>query len=83
MTAKEFNCRPSDYFPELGTYEAFCIDEACAHVLIAMREEARKEAEREIKAKSSGGQPASGGPVSLDWMMQQQERFKQTGRYKI
>ncbi|HHY47093.1 MAG TPA: hypothetical protein GX506_07335 [Firmicutes bacterium] len=51
--------------------------------MIHMREEARKEAEKDIKAKAGNREPASGGPVSLDWMMQQQERFRQTGRYKI
>ncbi|MGE5584048.1 MAG: hypothetical protein ACM309_00690 [Bacillota bacterium] len=83
VTAKEFGVRPSDYLPELGTYEAFCLDEACAHVLIAMREEARKEAEKEIKAKAGRREPVSRGPVSLDWMMQRQAQWKQTGRYRI
>ncbi len=45
MTAKEFRARPSTYFPELGTYEAFCLDEACAHALIMAREDVRGEAE--------------------------------------
>lgn len=53
MTAKEFRARPSSYFPELGSYEAFCLDEACAYALIALREEARKDIE--------GGQPEVGG----------------------
>ncbi|NPV80747.1 MAG: hypothetical protein HPY52_10805 [Firmicutes bacterium] len=85
MTAKEFGARPSDYLPELGTYEAFCLDEACAHMLIHMREEARKEAEREIKGKAGTGdrEPVAKGPVSLDWLKQQQEQFKQSGKYKL
>ncbi len=53
MTAKEFRARPSSYFPELGSYEAFCLDEACAHALIALREEAR--------VREFGEQPDSGG----------------------
>lgn len=86
VTAKEFGSKPSDYFPELGTYEKFCLDEACAHLLIHMRDEARKEVEQGAKARSAGlenREPVSKGPVSLDWMTQTQERFKQSGQYKL
>lgn len=47
MTAKEFRVRPSVYFPEFGSYEAFCLDEVCAHALIIARDEGKK-------AKGSG-----------------------------
>lgn len=71
MTAKEFGARPSDYLPELGSYEAFCLDEACTHMLIHMREEARKEVEED---RNGDGEHSSKSKesVSLDWMWQQQ-----------
>lgn len=31
--AKMFGVRPSDYLPELSSYEKFCVDEAIAYVL--------------------------------------------------
>ncbi len=87
MTAKEFNQRPSDYLPELGSYEAFCLDEACAHALIAMREQARKEAEEEFNAKTGKGSQSGGHgkqqAVSLDWLAEQQQQLAKTGRYRI
>lgn len=88
MTAKEFGQRPSDYLPELGSYEAFCLDEICAHMLISLREQARKEAEEEFKAKTGQGSQGSGQgkkqpPVSLDWLAKQQEQLGKTGRYKL
>jgi hypothetical protein len=30
MTAKTFGVRPSDYLPELGTWERYCFDELVA-----------------------------------------------------
>lgn len=88
MTAKEFGQRPSDYLPELGSYEAFCFDEVCAHALITMREQAREEAEEEFKAKTGQGSQDSGHgkkqpPVSLDWLAEQQQQLAKTGRYQI
>lgn len=88
MTAKEFGAKPSDYLPELESYEAFCFDEVCAHMLITMREQARKEAEEEFKAKTGQGSQGSGQgkkqpPVSLDWLQKQQQQLAKTGRYQM
>lgn len=82
VTAKEFGVRPSDYLPELGSYEAFCVDEICAHLLIHMREQAREEAQRGWSGgrESTGSrEPKSKGPVSIEWLMEQQERRKMAG----
>lgn len=80
MTAKEFNSRPSDYLPELGSYEAFCVDEICAHLLIHMREEARREADAGRHSGGAGRKPVSRGPVSLEWMQQYQDQRRAAGR---
>ena len=39
LTAKAFGAKPSDYFPELSTYEKFAVDEACAYVLAVVQEQ--------------------------------------------
>jgi len=87
VTAKEFGQRPSDYLPELESYEAFCLDEACAHILIGLREQARKEAEEEFNAKAGQGSQSGGHgkrqPVSLDWLAEQQKQLAKTGRYRM
>lgn len=87
MTAKEFNQRPSDYLPELGSYEAFCLDEACAHVLISLREQAREEAEEEFNDKTGKGSQSGGygeqKSVSLGWLAEQQQQLARTGRYRM
>lgn len=87
VTAKEFGQRPSDYLPELGSYEAFCLDEACAHVLISLREQARKDAEEELNAKTGKGSQSGGHgkqqAVSLGWLAEQQKQLAQTGRYRM
>lgn len=86
VTAKEFGQRPSSYLPELDGYTAFCLDEACAHALIVMREQARKEAEEEAACKAKGAKgkrPGGKGPVSLNQMSEIQEQLKQTGRYHM
>lgn len=77
MTAKEFGARPSDYLHGLGDYEAFCLDEACAHVLINIREQARKDEEAKLK----GGSAKTG--VSLDWLRNKQSELQAQGKYKI
>lgn len=84
VTAKEFNQKPSSYLPELGTYEAYCFDEACAHLLIELREQARKEAKEEIENERNGmhKQKTNNNFVSLDWLANKQEQLKKTGRYK-
>lgn len=73
MTAKEFGARPSDYLPELGSYEAFCLDEVCTHMLIHMRNEARKEVEEGRDGDGEHGSKSKES-VSLDWMWQQQKQ---------
>ena len=87
VTAKEFNQRPSDYLPELGSYEAFCLDEACAHMLITMREQAREDAEKEFEAKTGKGSQSGGygkqQAVSLGWLAEQQQQLAKTGRYRM
>ena len=59
VVAKEFSRRPSDYITGLGEYEAFCMDELCAHSLMQLREQAQKDAEMCIRdrgrSRHSGG----------------------------
>lgn len=79
VVAQEFGRRPSDYMPGVGAYEAFCVDELCAHSLMQLREKAQKDAEQRAK----GGRPAEPeqrGPVSLDWLEEQQMRRKARGK---
>jgi hypothetical protein len=78
VVAKEFGVRPSDYLPELGWFEAFCLDEVCTHMLIHMRDEARKEVE-EGRDSDEGRSTKSRGSVSLDWMWQQQKQREAAG----
>ncbi len=77
VVAKEFSRRPSDYITGLGEYEAFCMDELCAHSLMQLREQARKEAE----ARTSGRppEPTQQGPVSLEWLEEYQNKRKARG----
>lgn len=70
VVAKEFSRRPSDYIRGLGAYEAFCVDELCAHSLMQLREKAQKDAE----ARAKGG-PVQHEAVSLDWLEQQQHKW--------
>jgi hypothetical protein len=76
VTAKEFGGRPSDYLPELGSYEKFCVDEICAHLMIHLREEAREQAQSESNVSR---ELRSKGPVSLNWLMDEQKRRDGTG----
>ncbi len=39
LTAKAFGAKPSDYLPELSTYERFAVDEACAYILAVVQEQ--------------------------------------------
>lgn len=74
MVAKEFGHRPSDYMRDLGAYEAWCVDELCAHSLMQLREQAQKDAE----AKARGGRPVEAArrvTVSLDWMEERQNKW--------
>lgn len=74
VVAKEFSRRPSEIITELGAYEAFCVDELCAHSLMQLREQAQKDAE----AKARGGRPAEAArreTVSLDWMEERQNKW--------
>ena len=78
VVAKEFSRRPSDYITGLGEYEAFCVDELCAHSLMQLREQARKEAE----SRARGGGPSESvqqGPVSLEWLEEYQNKRKARG----
>ena len=78
VVAKEFGRRPSDYMPGVGAYEAFCVDELCAHSLMQLREQARKEAE----ARAKGGrptEPVQQGPVSLEWLEEYQNKREARG----
>jgi len=79
ITAKEFGQKPSSYMPDISSYEAFCFDEACAHYLIRAREKARKDQENESPHSKT---PTSKGPVSFEWLMEQQKKLKKTGRYR-
>lgn len=77
VTAKEFHSKPSSYLCGLSDYEAFCLDEACAHMLIHMREKAREDAEKTV------GRSTDRKGVSLDWLMDKQAEFKAQGKYDI
>ena len=80
MTAKEFNQKPSSYFPELGSYESYCFDEACAHLLIELREEARKDTKEEIENERLSKKKTNSNYVSLEWLANKQEQLKKAGR---
>lgn len=73
MVAKEFRTRPSEYFPELSSYEAFCLDEVCAHALIKLREQANSE---------MGKTTAPDGPVKAlrGASFEELERLQSLGR---
>ena len=75
MVAKEFSRRPSDYITGLGAYEAFCVDELCAHSLMQLREKAQKDAEARAKGQRPA-EPEQRGPVSLEWLEEQQNKRK-------
>ena len=75
VVAKEFGNRPSSYVKGLGAYEAFCVDELCAHSLMQLREKAQKDAEQRAKCGRQA-EPEQRGPVSLDWLEQQQDKWR-------
>ena len=79
VVAKEFGRRPSDYMPEVGQYEAFCVDELCAHSLMQLREKAQKDAEARAKGQRPA-EPEQRGPVSLEWLEEQQNKRKARGK---
>ena len=79
MVAKEFSRRPSDYITGLGAYEAFCVDELCAHSLMQLREKAQKDAEARAKGQRPA-EPEQRGPVSLEWLEEQQNKRKARGK---
>ncbi len=79
VVAKEFSRRPSDYITGLGEYEAFCMDELCAHSLMQLREQARKDAEARAKGQRPA-EPEQRGPVSLEWLEEQQNKRKARGK---
>lgn len=62
MTAKTFGVRPSDYLPELGTWERYCFDELVA---IQMAIEEQKQIE-EAKSKAGRGDPKPPSPKKKD-----------------
>ena len=59
MTAKTFGVRPSDYLPELGTWERYCFDELVA-VQMAIEEQKHIEEAKKQTEGDKGKQPASG-----------------------
>ena len=79
VVAKEFSRRPSDYITGLGAYEAFCVDELCAHSLMQLREQAQKDAEARAKGHRPA-EPEQRGPVSLEWLEEQQNKRKARGK---
>jgi hypothetical protein len=78
VVAKEFSRRPSDYITGLGAYEAFCVDELCAHSLMQLREKAQKDAEARAKGQRPA-EPEQRGPVSLEWLEEYQNKRKARG----
>ncbi len=75
MVAKEFGRRPSDYLRGLGAYEAFCVDELCAHVLMQLREKAMKDAEARSKGQVREA-PVSNKSVPLEWLEEWQNKHE-------
>lgn len=72
--AKTFSIRPSDYFPELGTYERFCLDEAVAYFV------ASKEAEQIEQAKNKEPEPSAKQTDFIEWMNSEKFRAKEGSR---
>jgi len=70
--AKTFGVRPSDYLPELNTWEAFCLDEAVAYAL-AVEENRRWEevkagrvtGERDLTGKKPAKPSAKDAPIDV------------------
>lgn len=52
--AEAYHCRPSDYLPELNTFEKFCVDEVVAY---AVAEEKARQM-KELKDKKNKEQGA-------------------------
>ena len=77
--AKEVGRRPSDYMPGVGQYEAFGVYELCAHSLRQRREQAQKDAEAKAKGQRAA-EPVQRGPVSLEWLEEQQNKRRARGR---
>ena len=48
--AKLYNCRPSAFF-DLGEYEAYCLDEACAYIQLQLKEGKEPVFEEDKKQK--------------------------------
>ena len=55
-TAKYWESRPSDYFPELSHFSAFLLDEACAVAVEAGNKERDEKEKREKEEKKRAEQ---------------------------
>lgn len=40
--SKQFECRPSQLFPEMDEYTAFCFDEACTYITVKLQDKEAK-----------------------------------------
>ena len=47
--AKLYECRPSEVFPEMDEYTAFCFDEACSYIQIMMQNEDNNKPHFKVK----------------------------------
>lgn len=81
MTCKTWGKAPSDYFPELSEYEAFCLDEAAA-LLVNEKEREEIEKQREqLKNQVPGGRTIKRQPQNLQSLLSQKFRVQAgTGR---
>lgn len=60
-TAKAWGKAPSDYLPELGTWERFVVDEACAYVYAL-------EQDRRLKEQPRGVPKPLADQDAMSWM---------------
>lgn len=37
--SKQYGCRPSEVFPEMDEYTAYCFDEACTYIILKLQED--------------------------------------------
>jgi hypothetical protein len=65
MTAKTFGVRPSDYLPELGTWERYCFDELVA-LQMAIEEKRQFDAAKQESGNDNKPEPKSNRPSPSD-----------------
>lgn len=60
--SRQYNCKPSQVFPEMDEYTAFCFDEACTYIQLQMQDDKKpyfRKIDKETKLETKHFKSAS------------------------